>query len=52
VISSHTGDDAVAIEDELPARTTVQPPLSGDTYASGCPMITPTFQRSLTLLAN
>ncbi|TMB23331.1 MAG: hypothetical protein E6J71_03965 [Deltaproteobacteria bacterium] len=32
--------------------TTVPPPLSGDTYASGCPAITPDEQRTLTLVAN
>ena len=32
--------------------TAVPPPVSGDTYASGCPPITPDVQRSLTLVAN
>ena len=32
--------------------TTVPAPLSGDTYASGCPAITPDEQRTLTLVAN
>ena len=32
--------------------TAVPPPVSGDTYASGCPAITPDVQRSLTLVAN
>ena len=32
--------------------TAVPPPVSGDTYASGCPPITPDVQRTLTLVAN
>jgi len=32
--------------------SSVPPPVSGDTYASGCPPITPDEQRSLTLVAN
>jgi len=32
--------------------TTVPAPVSGDTYASGCPAITPDEQRTLTLVAN
>ena len=32
--------------------TTVPAPVSGDTYASGCPTITPDEQRTLTLVAN
>ena len=31
--------------------TSVPPPISGDTYASGCPPITPDEQRTLTLVA-
>ncbi len=31
--------------------TSVPPPVSGDTYASGCPPITPDEQRTLTLVA-
>jgi len=31
--------------------TTAPPPVSGDTYASGCPAITPDVQRTLTLVA-
>ena len=32
--------------------TSVPPPVAGDTYASGCPPITPDVQRTLTLVAN
>jgi len=31
--------------------TTAPPPVTGDTYASGCPSITPDVQRTLTLVA-
>ena len=36
---------------ECETRTTVPPPTSGETYASGCPAITPDFTRTVTLVA-